>query len=176
MNVFTGQTSRELFGQARVPEVIRALIEEAQAADTGRREALLWTARASAPDCLAVYYLLYKFYATRRDLETAERAARGGLAEAARQAGLPEDWRAVTLGQADFTQPGPARFWLFTLKALAFIRLRAGAAIEARSLLAKIQDLDPGDSIGARVIGALAEAAAPPPRATLRAAARKPRP
>lgn len=163
MNLFTGEASRELFGQAGLPAAVRAMLEEAQATQQAeRRERLLWTARASAPDCLAVYYLLYKFYATRRDLDAAERAARGGLAEAARQAGLAEDWRAVMPGAADFTQPGPARFWLFTLKALAFIRLRAAAAIEARSLLDKLKLLDPADHLGAGVVDALAEGSSPP--------------
>jgi hypothetical protein len=170
MNLFTGEASRELFGQTRIPEAVRAMLEEAQTAQQAeRREQLLWTARAAAPDCLAVYYLLYKFYATRRELEAAERAARGGLEGAARQAGLAEDWRAVVPGAADFTQPGPARFWLFTLKALAFIRLRAGASTEARSLLDKLRQLDPADHLGAGVVGALAEAAAPSPSSQTRA-------
>lgn len=160
MNLFTGEASRELFGQARVPEAIRRLLEQAQLADARGREALLWTARASAPDCLAVYYLLYKFYATRRDLAAAESAARRGLAEAARQAGLDPDWKRVGPGAVDFSQPGPARFWLFTLKALAFVRLRAGARAEARALLDTLKALDPNDSLGAGVVGALADGSA----------------
>lgn len=177
MNLFTGEASRELFGQqAGMPAVVRAMLQEAQEAEPERREVLLWTARAAAPDCLPTYYLLCKFYATRRDFELSGRVARRGLSEAARQADLDEDWRRVSHAAADFSQPGPARFWLFMLKALAFICLRAGEHGEARALLDKIQDLDPGDSLGARVIGALAEAAAPSPRATLRTAARKPRP
>jgi homocitrate synthase NifV len=51
----------------------------------------------------------------------AERAASKGLAEAARQAGLPQDWRTSVPPGIDFNVNGPARFWLFTLKALAFI-------------------------------------------------------
>ncbi|HYS66248.1 MAG TPA: hypothetical protein VEN30_20895 [Paraburkholderia sp.] len=54
------------------------------------------------------------------------RPARQGLKAAARAAALDEDWQAVQPGDANFTAPGPARFWLFTLKALAFISLRRG--------------------------------------------------
>lgn len=54
MNLLTGEVSRELFGEGRTPESVRRLIEQAQAASAGHREALLWTARASAPDCPAV--------------------------------------------------------------------------------------------------------------------------
>lgn len=161
MNLLTGEVSRALFGEGRIPEAVRLLIEQAQEAPGEHRTALLWTARASAPDCLPVYYLLYKLYATRRDLVEAERAARAGLAEAARQAALPQDWKQVNPRAADFSQPGPARFWLFTLKALAFIRLRAGGNNEAQDLLAKLKELDPQDSLGATVVGDLAEAAAP---------------
>ncbi|SEQ76693.1 hypothetical protein SAMN04488038_110134 [Solimonas aquatica] len=161
MNLLTGEVSRMLFGEGRLPAVVRRLLEEAQAAPPAQREALLWTARASAPDSLAVYYLLYKHYATQGEVLEAERAARKGLAEAARQAGLAADWKRVLITQADFAQPGPARFWLFTLKALAFLRLRAGGVHEARELLAKLKELDPQDSVGGDVVKALAEATAP---------------
>ena len=164
MNLLTGEVSRALFGEGRIPEAVRQLIDQAQVAPPGHREALLWTARASAPDCLAVYYLLYKLYATQRNLAEAERAARAGLAEAARQAGFDTDWKRVNPRAADFSQPGPARFWLFTLKALSFIRLRAGGRHEARELLDTIRRLDPEDSLGAGVVDALVEAVVPRPR------------
>lgn len=161
MNLFTGEVSRMLFGEGRMPAVVRRLLEEAQSARASQREALLWTARASAPDSLAVYYLLYKHYATQGEVLEAERAARKGLAEAARQATLDADWKRVSAAQADFTQPGPARFWLFTLKALAFLRLRAGGRNEAREMLDKLRELDPQDSLGSGVVKALAEATLP---------------
>lgn len=161
MNLLTGEASRALFGEGHLPAVVRGLLDEAQSAPPLQRGALLWTARASAPDSLAVYYLLYKHYATLGELPEAEHAARKGLAVAARQAGLDADWKQVRTAQADFAQPGPARFWLFTLKALAFMRLRGGGVNEARELLAKLQELDPQDSIGGDVVKALAEAATP---------------
>jgi len=159
MNLLTGEVSRLLYGEeGKIASAVRRLIQQAQSAPPGHREALLWTARASAPDCLAIYYLLYKLYATQRNLVEAERAARAGLAEAARQAGLDADWKKVNSYCADFSQPGAARFWLFTLKALAFLRVRAGGTHEARDILAKLRELDPQDSLGASAIGAMAEA------------------
>lgn len=169
MNLMTGESSRELFGEGRIAPGVRHLIEQARSAPTSQREALLWTARAAAPDCLPVYYLLYKFYATQRNLLEAERAARAGLAQAADQAGLDADWNKIDALAADFSQPGAARFWLFTLKALAFVRLRAGGVHEARELLAKLRQLDPDDSLGASAIDAMAEARAEnPPRRAMR--------
>ncbi len=161
MNLLTGEVSRALFGDGAMPASVRRLVDLAQSAPPNQREALLWTARASAPESLAVYYLLYKHYATQRNLVEAERAARAGLAEAARQAGLDADWKRVLPRQAAFDRPGPARFWLFTLKALAFLRLRAGGGHEARAMLARLRVLDPGDSVGGDVVAALADAAFP---------------
>ena len=158
MNLFTGESSDEYFGSDASPAV-RRLLSQAVAADVREREALLWTAQATAPDCLATYYLLYKFHAQQRDFELAERAARKGLAEAARQAGLPQDWTASIPGGIDFSATGPARFWLFTLKALAFISLRSGRADEARKFLERINELDPQHSVGGDVIGALLRSA-----------------
>lgn len=163
MNLFTGEAADAFFG-GDVPPAVRSLLHQAAEAGTDRRGALLWTAQALAPDCLAVYYALYKHHAGRREFELAERAARRGLAEAALQAELPtygEDaWQTVTADCGiDFRANGPARFWLFTLKALAFIRLRSGRLAEARALLLKIEQLEPDARIGNEVIGSLLDAA-----------------
>jgi hypothetical protein len=56
---------------------------------------------------------------------------------------------------ADFTSPGPARFWLFTLKALAFIRLRQNDATSATAYLGMVKQLDPEGGTGAGVVESL---------------------
>jgi len=158
MNLMTGESADEFFGGA-VPGAVRRLLHQAAQAPRGEVGTLLWTAQALAPQCLAVYYALYKHHAGRRELEQAERAARRGLQEAAKQAGLPSDWREVTRGSlpagVDFGRNGPARFWLFTLKALAFIALRSQRAAEARELLAGIAGLSSEARIGDEVIATL---------------------
>lgn len=162
MNLITGESSDAFFGGA-VPEAVRALLHRAAGQSGPERAALLWTAQALAPDCLACYYALYKHHAGRREFELAERAAWRGLAEAARQGGLDADWRAVQPGPAlDVQQDGPQRFWLFTLKALAFIHLRSQRADVARELLARIEAIDPSARIGSDVTAALLAAARPP--------------
>ena len=60
---------------------------------------------------------------------------------------------------ADFMAPGPARFWLFTLKALAFIRLRRQDLVSAQLYLDKVLQLDPLGGTGALVIEALIKGA-----------------
>lgn len=155
MNILTGDSSNELFG-GEVPPMVNALLEQARTADSPERAlALLWTAQISAPQCLSLYYLLYKFYARQTNFEQAEQAALKGLAVAAQQAQLPDDWRTATFDMADFTSPGPARFWLFTLKALAFIRLRQNDPESATAYLGKVKLLDPEGGTGAEVIESL---------------------
>jgi hypothetical protein len=164
MNLMTGEASDAFFGGS-VPEAVRELLHRAAAQSGPERGALLWTAQALAPTCLACYYALYKHHAGRREFGLAERAAWRGLAEAARQGGLAEDWRSVQPAPVlDFRHEGPQRFWLFTLKALAFIHLRSERAELARELLAHIETLDPGSRIGSDVTAALLAAVRLPGR------------
>jgi hypothetical protein len=159
VNLFTGESSTDLFG-GDVPPQVKSLVEQARTAETPERAlALLWTAQVCAPNCPSLYYLLYKFHATHADFEQAEMAALKGLEVAADQAHLPDDWRIVTADMGDFMSPGPARFWLFTLKALAFIRLRKLDTASARAYLGKVQELDPQGGSGSGVIEALLKAA-----------------
>lgn len=157
MNVVTGVESTELFGGAAQP-AIRHLVEQARSVPREQAAAVLWTAAASAPDGLPVYYLLYKLHASLGELAPAARAAAMGLNAATRAAGLAHAWRDVQPRDADFSAPGPARFWLFTLKALAFIHLRQGDRAEAAEMLAHIRRLDPTDMIGAAVVERLLKA------------------
>ncbi|TAK88614.1 MAG: hypothetical protein EPO12_00195 [Aquabacterium sp.] len=154
MNLFTGTESADLFG-GEVPDSVRHLIEVARNAPLQQVQAALWTAAVSAPDCLPVYYLLYKLHARLGEFDRALQAASTGLDAAARAAGLPQDWRAVQPGAADFGRPGAARFWLFTLKALAFIGLRRGDRDGVAELVAQLRRLDPQDQLGASVVETL---------------------
>lgn len=154
MNLFTGEQSDAFFG-GEVPAAVRRVLQQAMASAGDDRAALLWTAQALAPTCLAPYYAPYKHHTSQREFALAERAAWRGLNEAAQQAGLGADWRGVQPGSADFQRDGPARFWLFTLKALAFISLRSGQPAAAAELLACIDRLDAGARIGSDVTAAL---------------------
>jgi len=157
MNLLTGNDADEFFGGCE-PEFARQLLRRASSAPADAT-ALLWAAQALAPHSLGIYYALYKHHAGRREFAAAESAARRGLREAARQAGLPEDWRAVTRASlpagTNFHSQGVARFWLFTLKALAFIALRSRRPDDARALLEQISALAPDAQIGSEVIDTL---------------------
>lgn len=151
------------FGGA-APEAVDQRLKEAVAAyaDAPRAEALLLDAQAIEPQCLPVYFALYKFYFYKYRLADAERAALRALEASAQQAGFPADWTALTPWSADWSDvSGPRHFYLFSLEALAFIRLRLGHADGARAILAKLAELDPLDRVGASVIRALTDATAP---------------
>lgn len=162
MNLFTGEQSHTLFGSDASPAV-RSLLKQAAAVqkDVARAEALLWTAQALDPDCLATCFALYKFYYYKGRLADAEKAARLALRTAARRGGFEADWILLDERSADWRDTlGAAHFYLFSLKALAFIRLRMGFPTEATAILDKLAEIDPSDRIGACVIREVAAGSA----------------
>ena len=162
MNLTTGEQSDALFGSAASPAVC-ALLTQAAAAhgDANRAEALLWTAQALDPDCLATCFALYKFYFYKGRLAEAESAARLALRTAARRGGFDADWTVADCQTTDWSDThGAAHFYLFSLKALAFIRLRMGFPAETTAILDKLAEIDPCDQVGACVIREVAAGAA----------------
>ncbi len=150
-----------------VPPVAGELLARARAAwrDVPTATALLAEALAIAPGCLPLHHARYKFLSSHGQYAPAEAAARSALAEAARQAGLPSDWQAldhgVDLAAIDWADvQGAAHFYLFTLKALAYLRLRRGDLAEAQTLLDTLARLDPADQVGAAVTRSLLQGAA----------------
>ncbi|MDP3684533.1 MAG: hypothetical protein Q8S01_11430, partial [Ignavibacteria bacterium] len=123
-------------------------------------ESLLWRAQASDQDCLHVYFTLYKFYFNHKRLGDAERATCLALDAAARLANIAADWRMQDINSCDWSKVNSSQhFYLFSLKALAFIRLRQLRADDAALILAKLREIDPDDSVGASVIEAYAAGA-----------------
>ena len=150
-----------------VPPPADALLARARGVwhDVPAATALLAEALAAAPDCLPLHYARYKFHSSHGQYALAEAAARAALAEAARQAGLPPNWQAldrtVDADAIDWADVhGAAHFYLFTLKALAYLRLRRGDLAEAGALLDALARLDPDDRVGATVTRSLLQGAA----------------
>ena len=140
------------------PRIAGYLAAAALTHDWREAESLLLRAQAAAPDCLHVYYTLYKLYATRNRLSDAEKAAHMALDMAARQANISAEWQTLTLDSCDWRRVNsPQHFYLFSLKALAFIRLRQQRLADTRQILAKLHEIDPHDSVGASVIEAYAD-------------------
>jgi tetratricopeptide (TPR) repeat protein len=156
--------SGDAFGVAvgfATPPRINAMLRQAADAyaDTTQAEFLLWTALKTDPECLGSYFSLYKFYFYKRMLADAEEVALLAIETAARQGGFNADWTQLDANSADWKRvDAPQHFYLFTLKALAFMRLRLGRSDESHALLAKLLELDPLDTVGASVIRDLAHA------------------
>jgi len=144
-----------------MPIEVNHLLQAAVAAssvDQSRAESLFLQAQALDSRCLQTYFALYKFYFYQKRLVDAERIVIAGLEEAARQGGFPSDYRRLAKNREkwDLYANDITLFYLYTLKALAFIKLRLGFTIDAQLVLSHLQQLDPDDLSGASVIMDLA--------------------
>lgn len=117
-------------------------------------EIYLKEAQLLAPGHAAVLIGLYRFYFYKGRLAEALEVARVCLAKAARENSLAADWRCVQRGNVDFGSFDAMlpRFYLFTLKAYAYLQMRLGDLEEGRAAALKLLELDPSDKIGARVL------------------------
>ena len=144
-----------------IPLEVNNLLQAAVAAspvDQNRAETLFLQAQALDSHCLQTYFALYKFYFFQKRLVDAERIVLEGLEESAKQGGFPNDYDqlAGNLQEWNLYANESSLFYLYTLKALAFIRLRLGLNLEAQLILSTLQQLDPKDLSGASVIMDLA--------------------
>lgn len=147
----------------QVPTAVNHLLQQAVAAnhrDYAQAEQLFKLAKESDRSCLQTYFALYKFYFHHKRLHDAEREIMAGLEEAARQGGFPSDFRRLARQpfKWDLYANEISLYYLYTLKALAFVKLRKQQDAEAQVILTLLQDLDPEDRCGASVIRSLAEA------------------
>jgi tetratricopeptide (TPR) repeat protein len=147
------------FYAGSLPAKTSGLLDQAMSsyADTEQAEALLQQAHREDPEALPVYFSLYKFYFYKGRLADAERAVRQALEAAARQGGFSADHMQLTANSVDWSRhDSPAHFYLFSLKALAFIRLRQRDQAGCEAILKKLKELDKTDTVGGSVIEAFA--------------------
>jgi len=112
--------------------------------------ALLAQARAAAPSHPAPLIALYRFYFYGHQLAQARAVGEDALAIARTALGtsfgdVPPDEEA-TRGNA------AVRFYLFTLKGLAYLNMRLDDMDEARLMLSELRRLDPQDHVGGAVL------------------------
>ncbi|RBP03518.1 hypothetical protein DFR50_1434 [Roseiarcus fermentans] len=128
--------------------------------DRAAADATFRAALALDPSALAAYFCLTKIHAYGGRLDEALTIAEAGLAEAARQAGLPGDWVGWTAEDVARAAAVPARFALTMLKASAFIRLRLSEGRETARRLDKLAELGVSEGIGGGVVADLLKAVA----------------
>lgn len=126
--------------------------------DPAQAEELFQQALAAAPEELAAYFCLYKIHTYMGNLDRARSIAMEGMTRAARQAGWPED--PALWPPQNSADSAPARFALFTLKALSFIELKRGERNMALDYLRTLSVLDPKGTVGWPVIFDLAQGVA----------------
>jgi tetratricopeptide (TPR) repeat protein len=160
MSSISALEDRVLFAREIKPEV-NACLQRAVACaeDFEKARRYLYQARDLDPDQLEVYIALYKFCFYRGHLDEAEKVALDALEAAARRGRFDKDWLNLTTESADWaSEEGSPRTYLYSLKALGFIRLRIGNMAGAREVLGSLLKLDPEDRVGGSVIISLAEA------------------
>ena len=142
-----------------MPKEVNDILQEAVVLydDTELAKEKLLEALEIAPHRLEVYVALYKFYFYKNLIDDAEWVALKALSEAATQGGFSADWTTLTANSTKWTPaPDVQRFYLYTLKALAFINLRKNRTDLANAILNKLTILDPKDQVGGSVIRDLA--------------------
>jgi tetratricopeptide (TPR) repeat protein len=147
--------SAALLGEGLPPEAERHLRLAAENYRFGDvAEAHLLDAQTAAPGHAAVLIGLYRFYFYQGQLAQTLEIAQQCLGKAAREMGLPGDWREVRPGMARFDayEEMAPRFFLFSLKGYAYLRMRLGDMDEGRHALQKLLELDSSDKIGAQVL------------------------
>ncbi len=106
------------------------------------------------PDHAAVLIGQYRYYFYKGRLQEALAVACRCLVKAARDNDLPSDWHQVqphnaAFGSYDAVLP---RFYMFTLKAYAYLQLRLGDYGEGQDAAVKLLALDPTDKVNARLL------------------------
>jgi hypothetical protein len=138
--------------QGPLPEPARAALAAAAASwdDEAAAQAHIQAALAEAPDHLDARIGAYKFYFYKHRPAEAAPLALWCVEWAARQLGIPADWRAVQPDDAAFTAlDGLPRLFLFALKAYGYTLVRSGAMDRGRAAIAKVAELNASDQIGA---------------------------
>lgn len=127
---------------------IEALIAQAGALREHPEQALLLLerARALAPKHPVPLIAIYRFHFYGHALVKARAAGEDALAIA--RAALGPDFGDVVPDDDTTRGDAAVRFYLFTLKGLAYLNLRLGDLDEARLMLGALRRLDPKDHLG----------------------------
>jgi len=136
---------------------VEALIGEAGRLRDRPLEALplLERARAAAPRHPAPVIALYRFYFYGHQLALARAAGEDALAIA--RTALGPDFGDAPPSDEAARYDAAVRFYLFTLKGLAYLNMRMGDLEDAHLLLAELRRLDPGDRVGGALLAHVLE-------------------
>lgn len=122
-------------------------------ADDTKAEMHLALAKAIAPNHPVVQIGQYRYYFYKGRLQEALHVAEQCLLTIAAELNLPADWQDVLPESGDFRSDDPAfRFYLFSLKAYAYLLLRLERIDEGALVMEKLMFLDPANKVGGQVL------------------------
>jgi len=153
MSVSTGAEPGLL--QREVAPSIRLLLESAMKNYANREisETLLKKAFDTDPSVLDTYVVYYKYYFYHSLLTKAEQWVYLALENASSQGEFDSDWDSLIPTSANWdVLDGPERIYLYSLKALAFLRMKQGDFELPAEVLNKLEILDPQDQVGWTVV------------------------
>lgn len=140
-----------VIGGGLSPQVEALITEAGRCRDKPQQAlALLEQARAAAPRHPAPLIALYRYYFYSHDLAQARATGDNALA-IARTALGPNFGDQPPSSEATRSDPA-VRFYLFTLKGLAYLNMRLGDMDEARLMLGELRRLDPQDHVGGALL------------------------
>ena len=156
-------TEEAVLFDINIPDSVNSLLQAGVVATRRNKlqaELLFRQAYQLDRHCLQTYYALYKFHFHHKQFLEAEYFVLAGMDEAATQDGFPADYYRLFRDkeQWDMYENKIRLFYLYCLKALAFIKLRREQIIQAQIILAIIKELDPEDRSGASVVMTIASA------------------
>lgn len=111
---------------------------------------LLEQARAAAPRHPAPLIALYRFYFYGHQLAQARAVGEDALAIA--RTALGPNFGDIPPGDEATRGDAAVRFYLFTLKGLAYLNMRLGTLDEAQLMLKELRRLDPQDHVGGALL------------------------
>lgn len=151
-----------LYFEEPLPEGVHELIE-----DAGRHygqpeaEALLDRAAALAPDHLVVLVARYRYYFYQHRLTDAQAVVWHAIAVSGAPLGLPADGRHLApdaVAAAARRSMTRTRFYLSSIKAAAYVKMRRGEIPAAIALLQTLVAIDDADRLGGKVLLDIAHA------------------
>ena len=106
-----------------------------------------------APENPVVHIGEYRYYFYKGRLEEALKVAESCLTIVAKELGLSTKWQQVMPGHANFNSDEPAnRFYLFCLKAYAYLLLRMNKIEQGWAATEKLLQLDINNQVGGQVL------------------------
>ena len=122
-------------------------------ADSIKAETHLAIAKAISPNNPVVHVGEYRYYFYKGRLEEALKVAETCLAIISKELGLPTQWQKVMPTHSDFTSDDAAnRFYLFCLKAYAYLLLRMEKIELGWAATEKLLQLDENNQVGGQVL------------------------